>query len=129
MKKNNLPTWFDGEIYEEGDTVVNPFSEKEYFLTGEELSMYDYIMGATITAEMGIFNTEHHIKELRQGLDWFRDLLLPDVVNILPIIVEPVRQNQGRVAILDGRLRARSWGNILFKALQPWTPIDRLLPH
>ena len=34
--------------------------------------MYDYIMGATITAEMGIFNTEHHIKELRQGLDWFR---------------------------------------------------------
>ena len=64
----------------------------------------------------------------KQGRDWFRDLLLPEVVNILPKIVEPVRRNQGRVAILDGRLRARSWGAVLFKALQPWTPIDRLLP-
>ena len=65
----------------------------------------------------------------KQGLDWFRDLLLPDVVNILPKLLEPVRRSQGRVAILDGRLRSRSWGTILFKALQPWTPIDRLLPH
>tara|TARA_Y100001968_G_scaffold251839_1_gene237137 strand:+ start:27068 stop:28513 length:1446 start_codon:yes stop_codon:yes gene_type:complete len=65
----------------------------------------------------------------KQGRDWFRDLLLPDVVNILPRIIEPVRCNQGRVAVLDGRLRSRSWGTVLFKALQPWTPIDRLLPH
>ena len=34
--------------------------------------MYDFIMGATITSEMGIFNTPHHIQELRKGLDWFR---------------------------------------------------------
>ena len=34
--------------------------------------MYDFVMGATITAEMGIFNTPHHIQELRKGLDWFR---------------------------------------------------------
>ena len=34
--------------------------------------MYDYIMGATQMAEMGIFNTPHHIQQLRKGLDWFR---------------------------------------------------------
>jgi hypothetical protein len=34
--------------------------------------MYDFVMGATITCEMGIFNTPHHIQELRKGLDWFR---------------------------------------------------------
>ena len=70
--KSKLPSWFHGELYEEGGTVQNRFTGEEYELNNVELSMYDYIMGATITAEMGIFNTEHHIKELRQGLDWFR---------------------------------------------------------
>ena len=70
--KSKLPSWFNGELYEEGGIVKNRLSGEEYELNNVELSMYDYIMGATITAEMGIFNTEHHIKELRQGLDWFR---------------------------------------------------------
>ena len=70
--KQKLPKWFRGELYKEGATVRNRFSGEEYELNNVELSMYDFIMGATITAEMGIFNTEHHIKELRQGLDWFR---------------------------------------------------------
>ena len=70
--KAKLPSWFNGELYEEGGTVQNRFSGEKYELNNVELSMYDYIMGATITAEMGIINTEHHIKELRQGLDWFR---------------------------------------------------------
>ena len=70
--KSKLPSWFHGELYEEGGTVQNRFTGEKYELNNVELSMYDFIMGATITAEMGIFNTEHHIKELRQGLDWFR---------------------------------------------------------
>ena len=70
--KSKLPSWFHGELYEEGGTVQNRFTGEKYELNNIELSMYDFIMGATITAEMGIFNTEHHIKELRQGLDWFR---------------------------------------------------------
>ena len=70
--KSKLPSWFHGELYEEGGTVQNRFTGEKYELNNVELSMYDYIMGASITAEMGIFNTEHHIKELRQGLDWFR---------------------------------------------------------
>ena len=70
--KSKLPSWFHGELYEEGGTVQNRFTGEKYELNNVELSMYDFIMGATITAEMGIFNAEHHIKELRQGLNWFR---------------------------------------------------------
>ena len=29
-------------------------------------------MGATVMAELGMFNTPQHIKDLRKGLDWFR---------------------------------------------------------
>ena len=70
--KQNKPKWFHGAWYKTGDIVTNPFSGEMYELTGPELSMYDFIMGATITSEMGIFNTPHHIQELRKGLDWFR---------------------------------------------------------
>ena len=73
IKENNkLPSWFNGELYEEGGIVMNRFSGEEYELNNVELSMYDFVMGATITAEMGIFNTPHHTQELRKGLDWFR---------------------------------------------------------
>ncbi len=64
----------------------------------------------------------------KQGLDWFRDLLLPELLRLLPRLVLPVRKNHGRIAILDGRLRARAWGRNVFDSLQPWIPLDRLLP-
>ena len=70
--KQELPSWFNGELYEEGDTVKNRFSVEEYELNNVELSMYDFVIGASVTAEMGIFNSPHHIQELRKGLDWFR---------------------------------------------------------
>ena len=70
--KQELPSWFNGELYEEGGTVKNRFSGEEYKLNNVELSMYDFVMGASITMEMGIFNSDHHIQELRKGLDWFR---------------------------------------------------------
>ena len=70
--KQQLPKWFKGEVYTDGATVQNRFSGEEYKLNAMELSMYDYIMGATQMAEMGIFNTPHHIQQLRKGLDWFR---------------------------------------------------------
>ena len=70
--KQQLPKWFRGELYEKGDTVRNRFSGEEYELNNVELSMYDFVMGATVAVEMGIFNTPHHIQELRKGLDWFK---------------------------------------------------------
>ena len=72
VKEQKLPLWFNGELYEEGGTVQNRFSGEEYELNNVELSMYDFIMGATQMAEMGIFNSPHHMQELRKGLDWFR---------------------------------------------------------
>ena len=64
----------------------------------------------------------------RQGKDWFRDLLLPELIDLIPYIVEPIRRSQGRIAILDGRVRSRSWGKIVLKTFEPWTPLNRLLP-
>ena len=44
--KTSLPKWFNGTIYEEGETVTNPFSGETYELNNLELSMYDLIMGS-----------------------------------------------------------------------------------
>ena len=74
MKKNKLPEWFDGELYEDGGKVTNRFSGEEYELTAEELSMYDFITGATMIMEMGIpSKNDKMINELREGLGWFRE--------------------------------------------------------
>ena len=69
---SKLPKWFKGELYKKGDTVVNRFSGKEYKLTAEELSMYDFIMGAQVMMEMGMGN-DIAILEMRRCLDWFRE--------------------------------------------------------
>ena len=73
MDKTKLPEWFDGEIYEEGGKVRNRFSGEEYQLTAEELSMYDFIMGATMITEMNIKYDARMIADLRKGLEWFRE--------------------------------------------------------
>ena len=72
--KQQLPKWFNGELYEKGATVQNRFSGEEYELNNIELSMYDFIMGASILVEMtGPWEGDPKvIKELRKGLDWFR---------------------------------------------------------
>ena len=72
VKEQKLPLWFNGELYEEGAVVQNRFGGGEIELNNIELSMYDFVMGASMCAEMGIFNTPNHIQELRKGLDWFR---------------------------------------------------------
>jgi hypothetical protein len=53
--KQKLPDWFDGELYEKGDIVKNPYSGESIELNNIELSMYDFV-----------------IKELQDGLYWFR---------------------------------------------------------
>ena len=71
MGSTKLPKWFKGELYEEGAIVRNRFSGEEYELNNVELSMYDFVMGATIIMEMGMTNPSS-VKELKKGLDWFR---------------------------------------------------------
>ena len=70
-KKQKLPKWFDGEIYDKGAVVQNRFGGAEIELNNIELSMYDLVMGASIMTEMGGFD-DIVVKDLRRGLDWFR---------------------------------------------------------
>ena len=72
MKKQELPKWFRGELYEKGDTVRNRFSGEEYELNAMELSMYDFIIGSTMVMEMAGGYKHTDVNELRKGLDWFR---------------------------------------------------------
>ena len=64
----------------------------------------------------------------RQGRDWFRDLLLPEALNRLQRGLAGLRRQGGRMAVLDGRLRGRSWGRLVLEALEPWVQLPRLLP-
>ena len=71
MKKVELPEWFQGEVYDEGAEVTNRFGGDSCYLTAEELSMYDFIIGASDLMEMG-FYAPKTINDMRKGLDWFR---------------------------------------------------------
>lgn len=63
-KEQTLPKWFTGMLYTDGGTVNNPFSGESYDLTPAELSMYDFIMGCSMTGRMQ--------NEMMKGLTWFR---------------------------------------------------------
>jgi len=74
-KVQKLPKWFKGALYEEGAEVTNRFGGDSYELNNIELSMYDFIMGATTVVEQHYdrkLHNEELIKNLRRGLDWFR---------------------------------------------------------
>ena len=60
---NTLPEWFDGEEYENGETITNPFTGEKYECTANETAMYDLIMGANLTGNWEI---------VQKGCDWFR---------------------------------------------------------
>ena len=62
-KEQLMPKWFNGEVYESGDSVSNPFTGETAELTAKELSMYDLIMGAQVTGNYDI---------MQKGLTWFR---------------------------------------------------------
>jgi len=69
--KQILPKWFKGEVYQHGDIVENRFGGDSIKLNAIELSMYDFIMGASMVMEMGITDNSI-VTNLRKGLDWFR---------------------------------------------------------
>ena len=72
-KEQTVPKWFKGTIYEQGETVVNPFSNEEYELNGLELSMYDFIMGSQYVFEMAPKTvTPKQINDFQKALNWFR---------------------------------------------------------
>jgi len=71
---NKLPDWFDGNIYETGDEVRNPFSGESYELDANELSMYDLIKGAEMVIALGMpLNKEECTMVMTKGNEWFRE--------------------------------------------------------
>ena len=74
MKTQKIPKWFEGQIYEKGDLITNPFSGQTYELNALELSMYDFIMGTQFVMEkMPKSVTKQMIDDFYKGLDWFKD--------------------------------------------------------
>ena len=71
-KKQQLPKWFKGELYEEGAVVRNRFGGGEIELNNVELSMYDFVIGSSMLMEMSGGYKHTNVNELRKGLDWFR---------------------------------------------------------
>ena len=68
---SKLPKWFSGATYDEGAEVTNRFGGDSCYLNAEELSMYDFIIGASDMFEMG-FYAPKTIDDMRKGINWFR---------------------------------------------------------
>ena len=72
VKEQKLPKWFKGELYKEGAVVRNRFGGGEIELNNVELSMYDFVIGASNILEMPDGYKYTSVTELRKGLNWFR---------------------------------------------------------
>ena len=72
-KEQTLPKWFDGLLYTNGETVTNKFTGVEVYLTGVELSIYDFIMGTQWVMEVAPKTvTSKQINDFHKGLRWFQ---------------------------------------------------------
>ena len=69
-RRAQLPEWFDGEVYEIGDEVRNPFSGETIMLDAAELSMYEVIKGAEMILLMTHSSERRLVELIRKGQDW-----------------------------------------------------------
>ncbi len=80
MAKEKLSDWFEGELYTEGAEVPNRFTGEKVTLNAEELSVYDFIMGAEMYLGMQLEGDDKlessdikFLKEnMHKGIKWFR---------------------------------------------------------
>lgn len=72
-KKQTVPTWFKGMIYDQGEEITNPYTGQKYELNGLELSMYDFIMGTQYVMEVAPNTiTPAQVSDFRKAITWFR---------------------------------------------------------
>ena len=69
--QQKLPKWFKGQLYSEGSKVQNPYSGEEYKLTAEELSMYDFIKGAEMCINSGMYLNNKIHNDFNKAIRWF----------------------------------------------------------
>ena len=67
--KQEIPKWFKGTVYDEGGEVQNRFGGDSCYLNNIELSIYDFVIGASVCYEYGF---PVNVDDLRKGLDWFK---------------------------------------------------------
>ncbi len=102
-----------------------------WIINQHQLPMPDQLIFAIIpfpTLESPLIAARAQIFK-KQGRDWFREFLLPEALSILLKSIAMIRGEDVRVAILDGRMRYRSWGKIIFQTLEPWILLEHLLPY
>jgi hypothetical protein len=74
MNNQKLPEWFDGTIYNEGDTLINPETNEELEISNVELSIHDFVMGSEMIIEMmGNKSPKDLIKYRDEGLKWLKN--------------------------------------------------------
>tara|TARA_R110002124_G_scaffold217480_1_gene383121 strand:- start:1092 stop:1361 length:270 start_codon:yes stop_codon:yes gene_type:complete len=70
-KKQEIPKWFQGDVYSTGGEVTNPFSRENYELNAIELSLYDLIIGSQMVFSQ-FEATKKQITDFDKALRWFR---------------------------------------------------------
>jgi len=76
-----LPKWFDGEVYNEGSKVTNPYSGESIELNNLELSMYDFIKGSEFM--LNSVPSDHLSDLFYKGLDWFKENNIKAYITLL----------------------------------------------
>ena len=67
-----------------------------------------------------------HNKKLSKN--WFREYLLPEVIEKLEKAVSPLRKNAGKLVILDGRANKKQWARTVLQTIQPSQKINYIFP-
>ena len=89
------------EMYtQKGGTVENIFTGEPAELNANELSMYDFIMGATMVLERTGFASRKLANEHRKGLDWF-------MISYRFSVYDTIRLNHLSTKVLNGLTRLK----------------------